>query len=265
MSRTKVSRLESLKVMLKKIEEINMKMDNLLARGEYELDDMEKEAQNTNQRQSGLQHQAQQPRLAMNAEVQEDKKTRESTEDFAQDGRLGDISSDRVHDPMRLTSFGDEDYTEPPALPCRDDALVNQGHEVAKPCLSPVEIRKSTSAGSFLLAGATSTTKTQGTNCPPQLLPWNFRETSEEKNNCTTRHTFAKYNRSWHPKVIETKSRQIMVFDPGGLSGYCLCGCPFWEGDARCIAGRLTREAFAIWYNYLCFARFHYVPKCFRE
>ena len=88
----------------------------------------------------------------MKAGVLEDKKTRESTEDFAH-GRLGDISSDRVHDPMRLTSFGDQHYTEPPALPCRDDALVNQGHEVAKPCFSPVEMRKSTSAGSLLLAG----------------------------------------------------------------------------------------------------------------
>ena len=201
----------------------------------------------------------------MNADVLEDKKTRESTENFAQDGRLGDISSDRVHDPMRLTSFGGQDYTEPPALPCRDDALVNQGHQVAKPCLSPVEIRKSTSAGSLLHAGATSITKTQGTNFPPQLLPWSFRETSEEKNISTTRQTFAKYNRSWHPKVIETKSRQNMVFDPGGLSG-CLCGCPFWEGDARCIVGRSIREAFTIRYNYLCFSRFQYIiPKKSRE
>ena len=201
-----------------------MKMDNLLVRGDYKLDDMEKEARNTNQRRAGLQHQAQQPRLAMKADVLEDKKIRESTEDFAQDGRLRDIPSDRVHDPMRLTIFGDQDYTETPALPCRDDALVNQGHEVAKPCLSPVEIRKSTSTGSLLHAGTTSITKTQGTNFPPQLLSWSFRGTSEEKNNCT-RQTFAKYNRSWHPKVIETKSRKNMVFDPGGLSG-CLCGCP---------------------------------------
>ena len=162
----------------------------------------------------------------MKADVQEDKKTRESTEDFAQDGILGDISSDRVHDPMRLTSFGDEDYTEPPALPCRDDALVNQGHEVAKPCLSPMEIRKSTSAGSFLHAGANSTTKTQGNNFPPKFLPRSFRETREEKKISTIRQTFAKYDRSWHPKVIETKSRQNMVFDPGGLSG-CPCGCSF--------------------------------------
>ena len=157
----------------------------------------------------------------------------------------------------RLTSFGDKDYTEPPALPSRDDALVNQGHEVAKPCLSPVEIRKSISADSLQRAGATSTTKTQGTNFPPQLLPRSFRETSEEKKISTTRQTFAKYNCSWHPKVIETKSRQNMVFDPGGLSD-CLCGCPFWEGDARCIVGGLIREAFAIRYNYLYFSRFQY-------
>ena len=101
MSRTKLSMLESLTVMLKKIEAINMKLDNLLVRGDYKLDDMKKEARNTNQRRAGLQHQAQQPRLAMKEDVLRDKKTRESTEDFAQDGRLGDISSDRVHDPMR--------------------------------------------------------------------------------------------------------------------------------------------------------------------
>ena len=105
----------------------------------------------------------------MEVDVLEDKKTRESREDFAKDGRLGDISSDQVHDPIRLTSFGDQDYTEPPSLSCRDDALVNQGHEVAKPCLSPVEMRKSTPAGSLLHAGAASTSKTQGTNFPPQL------------------------------------------------------------------------------------------------
>ena len=94
--------------------------------------------------------------------------------------------------------------------------------------------------------------QTQGTNVPPQLLSWSFRETSEEKNICPTRQTLAKYNRSWHSKVIETKSRQIMVFDPGGLSG-CLCGSSLWEGDARCTVRGLIREAFAIRHNYLCF------------
>ena len=78
---------------------------------------------------------------------------------------------------------------------------------------------------------------------------------NEENNTGMTRQIFAKYNCSWHPKVIGTKARQNMVFDPGGLSG-CLCGCPFWEGDARCIVGGLIREAFAIRYNYMCSSRF---------
>ena len=146
------------------------RLDKLLVRRANKLDDMVKETRNTNQRRAGLQHQAQQPRLAIKADVLDDKKTRESTEDFAQDGRLRDISSDRVHDPMRLTSFGDKRHTEPPAIPCRDNALVNQGQEIAKPCLSPLEIRKSTPAGSLLHAGAAYSNKAQGTNVSPQRL-----------------------------------------------------------------------------------------------
>ena len=105
-----------LAIMTKKLEEIDLKFNMKLEKLSNILDDMEEEALNTNQRHAGLQHQAHQPRLAMKADVQGDKKTRESTEDFAQDEILGDISSDRVHYPMRLTSFGDKDYTEPPAL-----------------------------------------------------------------------------------------------------------------------------------------------------
>ena len=49
--------------MLKIIDRLNVIMDNLLP------DDMEEEALNTNQRHTGLQHQAHQPRLAMKADV----------------------------------------------------------------------------------------------------------------------------------------------------------------------------------------------------
>ena len=80
---------EFLTIMLKKFEEVNMqfeKLDKLLIRRGNKLDDKVKETRNTNQRRAGLQHQAQRPRLAMKANVLEDKKTRESTEDFAQDG-----------------------------------------------------------------------------------------------------------------------------------------------------------------------------------
>ena len=40
--------------MLEKIEEINMKMDKLPVGRDYKLDDMGKEARNTNQRHAGL-------------------------------------------------------------------------------------------------------------------------------------------------------------------------------------------------------------------
>ena len=68
---------------------------------------------------------------------------------------------------MRLISFNDQEYIEPPVLPFRDDALVNQGYEVPKPCLSPMEMRKSTPAGDSLHTDSASTNKTQGTNFPP--------------------------------------------------------------------------------------------------
>ena len=98
---------ELLAIITKTFEEVNMKFEHM----GNKLEDMVKETRNTNQRRAGLQHQAKQPRLAMKPDVLDNKKTRKSTEDFAQDGRLGDISSDRVHDPMCLTSFGDQDYT----------------------------------------------------------------------------------------------------------------------------------------------------------
>ena len=83
-------------------------------------------------------------------------------------------------------------------------------------CLSAVEMRKSTPAGGLLHAGSASTNKAQGAKFPTQLLPWGFREANEEKTIGTTGQIFAKYNRSWHPKVIEMKSRQNLIFDPGG-------------------------------------------------
>ena len=68
--------------------------------------------------------------------VTPDTKTR--TLDAAADrAKQGDNSSSAQvdHDPMYLTRFGD-DSTKPPALPCRDDALVNKGAQAPKSCLS---------------------------------------------------------------------------------------------------------------------------------
>ena len=73
-----------------------------------------------------------------------------------------------------------------------------------------------TSDTAFLASGTKRGNSRRRRGKSPQILLWSFRETSEEKNIGTTRQTLAKYNRSWHPKVIETKSRQNLIFDLGG-------------------------------------------------
>ena len=83
----------------------------------------------TDQRLVGLEREARQPRFAMEADVRPDTKNLKRTNDAAADrAKHGDKSSFAQvdYDPMCLSSFGD-DSTEPPALPCRNDALINKG------------------------------------------------------------------------------------------------------------------------------------------
>ena len=57
---------------------------------------------------------------------------------------------------MCLTSFVD-DSTEPPALPPRDDAMLDKGGaEAPKSCLSSVEMHTLTGAGGILLSPTAS-------------------------------------------------------------------------------------------------------------
>ena len=68
----------------------------------------------------------------------------------------GDSFFARVdYGPMSLTSFGM--IAEPPALLCRDDALVDQGAVAPTPCLSLGEMRMIITAGGLLPAGTAST------------------------------------------------------------------------------------------------------------
>ena len=88
-------------------------------------------------------------------------KTRERKEDYAPEEIFRDISSVLVveHPIGQKTCFGDEDFTEPPALAMSsDDALVGRGAEASKPHVPPVEMRTSTPAGGSVFAGSASTT-----------------------------------------------------------------------------------------------------------
>ena len=106
----------------------------------------------TDQRLAGLEQDARQPRLATEADVLTDSKTRKRTEDAAADrAKHGNSCSAKKVDPnpMFLTTFGD-DSTKPAALPYRDDAMFDKGAAAPKPCLLPVEIRTPTAASGLL-------------------------------------------------------------------------------------------------------------------
>ena len=122
---------------------------------------------------------ARQPRLAMEAGVPSDTKTRNRMENVAAERVVsGDNSSAKVDtDPMYLTSFGD-DSTEPPALPCsRDDSLVDKGVVASKPCLSLIKMRMLTAAGDLLPASTASTA--MKTIFPRPLFSWSLGETKK--------------------------------------------------------------------------------------
>ena len=91
--------------------------------------------------------------LAMEADGQEDKKTRERTEGAAtaKQAMHGDRFFASWLDPgpkTNSTSFGVK--TKPPALPCRDDIVIENGAAAPKSCLSPLEMRTPSVTGGLL-------------------------------------------------------------------------------------------------------------------
>ena len=135
--------------------------EELIDESDSKMDELAGEMRDIEQRLASLEHHARQPRLAMEADVPADKKTRERTEGAATavEAKHGETcSANRVGpDSMCLTSF-DDDSTGPPALPCpRDDALVGNGAAAPKSCLSPLEMRLPIASGGLLPAGKAPT------------------------------------------------------------------------------------------------------------
>ena len=106
-------------------------IEKLFDKSDRKLDRLTENLKRANQRVASLEQDTRQPRLAMEADVPADTKTRGRTGGaaIAVQAMHGDsFSANRVDpDPETFTSFGD-DSTGPPALPCsRDDALVGNG------------------------------------------------------------------------------------------------------------------------------------------
>ena len=138
-------------------------------------------------------------------------------------------AAQRVQDgPKISTCFGV--MAEPPALPCRDDVVVENGAAAPKSCLPPLEMRSPTSAGDLLptdiTSAATKVTFNQSllrlylseeTNLRTSTQPVSY-DSSFWKNNLLAAPSCR--------RVIETKSGENKMFDPGGSQGR-LHACPF--------------------------------------
>ena len=197
------------------------------------LDELMENIRETRQRLAGLELEAWQPRLAMEADVPTDKKTRKRAEDAAANqAKHGDSCSAKRVDagPTSSTSFSMT--AEPPALPQRDDVLVDKGAEAPKPCLSPVEIRTLTAAGGLLPTGTYSTAIR--TIFPRPLFS---RSLGDQEKKYQSDKQPACPPPCWR-RVIQRKSRQFLVFDPGGFIGR-LRACPFLGGWRTLLCGEV--------------------------
>ena len=102
---------------------------------------------------------ARQPRLAMESDGPANTKTRERTEGAAT--AVQAMHGDSFHacradpGPKTSTNFGVK--AEPPALPYRDDVVVESGDAASKSYLPSLEMRSPTAAGGLVPTGETST------------------------------------------------------------------------------------------------------------
>ena len=183
---------------------------------------------------------ARQPRLAKKADGQASTKIRERTEGAATaiQAMCGDCFSARRVEPgprTNLTSFGVK--ADPPALPCRDDSVVECGAAAFKSCLPSMEMRPSTVAGGLIPTGNAS--KASETTLNERPLWFCLTEETDLKadnswasvpsTSYDSSSVFQERNLSATPycrRVVDTKSGQNRIFDPGGSRGH-LRACLF--------------------------------------
>ena len=121
----------------------------------------------------------------MEADGQANTKTRERTEGAATavQATRGDCFSARRVEPgptTNSTSFGVK--ARPPALPCRDDSVVESGTAASESCLPSMGMRPSTAAGGLVPTGEVSNASETTSNQPPLRFCSTERTDLEAKN-----------------------------------------------------------------------------------
>ena len=148
-------------------------MDSFFDRWDKKLDNILDEMRKMDEHVTRLEHGARQPRLAMEVDGPTNTKTRERTEGAgkvvqALRGDIAILQHKRFQDgPKTSISFGM--MAEPPALPCRDDVVVESGNAASQSCLPSLKMRSSTAAGGLVPTGEASTASETTFNEP--LLP----------------------------------------------------------------------------------------------
>ena len=164
-----------------------------------------------------LEHEVRQPRLAIEADGPADTtKTRERTEGAATtvQAMRGDYFSARRVEPgpTNSTSFGIK--AKPPALPCRDDSVVECGAAAFESCLPSMEMRPSTAAGGLVPTGDASKASETTLNEPP-LRFCSTEETNLKAKNSWTSVPFALYDSS---SVFQERNRLLLHTAGGSLT-----------------------------------------------
>ena len=163
------------------------------------MDKISEEMRGTSQRLASLEYDAQQPRLALEANGQADTETRGRTEGAATavQAMHGDrCSANRVDPSPKTTSTSLGVKVDPSALPCRDDVLVDNGAAAPKSCLQLLETRSPTAAGGFLPTGEASIATRSTYNQPPLRLH-SAKETNSKTTDLRTPILSVSYDRSF--------------------------------------------------------------------
>ena len=232
-------------------------------RWDRKMDEISDEMRRMDQHVTSLKHGARQPHLAMEADGPANTKTRERTEGVAtaeQAVRGDGFPACRVEPGPNTnsTSFGGK--AKSPALPCRDDVVVESGDAAPKSCLPSLEMCTSTAAGGLVPTGEASTATETNFNQPP-LRFHSTEETDSEaslkETNLRTSTQHALYDSSIFQesnlllapsslRVIETKPMKNMTFDPGGPQGR-LRACPSLEWWPALVCGEVLRGGAVLW------------------
>ena len=151
---------------------------------------------------------------------------------------------------------------EPPALPGRDDSVVESGPAASESCLPSMEINLSIAACGLVPTGEASTASETTLNEPP-LRFCLTEETDLKAKNSRTSVPSASYNSSsfrrlsatpYCRRVVDTKSGQNMTFDPGGSRGH-LRACPYLGPWRALICGEDLQAGAGAWSRAAAFFR----------